>query len=146
MFAHQTLEWVRQICRAPLGLKWLSLLLLLARPHLLPCAKILVSGNSIHEEKVQAGLCRNVQLPTLSLCWEPAEARTAHSAGLDLPFLTMNGLSGHRHWKLSLRHWLGERQPGGSEQHADRGDGRLPELRSLIEVKSDSRQEWGWVT
>lgn len=46
----------------------------------------------------------NVQLPTLSLCSEPAEASTAHSAGLDLPLLTMNGLSGHRHWKLSFRH------------------------------------------
>lgn len=89
----------------------------------------------------------NVQLPTLPLCWEPAEARTAHSAGLDLPFLTMNSLSGHRHWEFSFRHWPGEHQPGASEQCNKReSDGRMPELRSLVGVKSDSREEWRWVT
>lgn len=84
----------------------------------------------------------NVQLPTLPLWQEPAQASATHSAELDLPFLTMSGLSGHRLRKFSFWHRPGEHQPGGSAWYGStEGDGRMPGLRSLTRVNSDSREE-----
>lgn len=72
-------------------------------PPLLPCAKILVSRNSINEERAESELWKCAVTNTLFVL-RANRARAAHSAGLDLPLCTMNGLSGHRPWKLSFRH------------------------------------------
>lgn len=111
-------------------------------PPLLPCAKLLVSRNSISEERAESELWKCAV--TNTLCAE-SQQRLAPPTQLGLTSLCSQWMvyqatgpghfpSGIDRVRISL---------GGLSTVATGVNGRMPKLGSLVGVKSDSREKMG---